>query len=119
MAFGSKVINQLNNSGWAAGVQGNSPKTATRVIARLKEFGAIFKSADVVLDTYFSLDNLYRAMVIPALGSVQPNSAASGSNPGFNFAGLATRAAVTTSILNEVLRRKRPSRSIPDWKSNL
>ena len=89
------------------------------VTAHLEELGAACQSVDAVLGKPLSLDDLRRAMAIPALGAFSPDAAASGSVSGFNFAGLATRAAVTTSVLDEILRRKRPSRSVPDWKSNL
>jgi len=88
------------------------------VTAYLEKLAQTRQPVDAILGKPISLDSLRQAL---ARSTPQPAIRTGTKLParGFNFAGLANRASSTTSILDEILRRKRPTRALQDWETNL
>jgi len=84
------------------------------VTAYLEKLAGTRHPVDAILGKPVSLDDLRQALMCSGACAAFPKSP-NQSNPGFNFAALTTRASATTSILDAILRRKRPCRTFPGW----
>jgi CheY-like chemotaxis protein len=84
------------------------------VTAYLEKLAGIRQPVDAVLGKPVSLEDLRCAMA----SQLHLGPACSPQKPPFNFAGLTNRASATTSVLDEILRRKRPARALRDWYNN-
>ncbi len=86
------------------------------ITAYLEKLGRIRQPADAVLGKPISLDNLRQAMAMPVQTTPPPQATADSSSVEFSHASLAHRASATSSVLDDILRRQRRTRSWPGWE---
>ena len=74
--------------------------------------------ADGVLGKPFSVDDLRRWMPTLTERTASPEAPAGTSSVGLSQADLRARASTTTTVLDEILRRKLPARRLDRWEMN-
>jgi CheY-like chemotaxis protein len=89
------------------------------ITAYLERLAQIRQPVDAVLGKPISLDSLRRAMTLPIQATLTRDGAAGSLAFAFSPASLSHRASATTSILDEILRRKQHARVLPDWAGDL
>lgn len=89
------------------------------ITAYLEKLGQIRQPVDAVVGKPISLDALRRAMVVPVQTTPFRDARAAALSFAFSPASLSHRATATSSVLDDILRRRHSARVLSDWAGDL